>query len=153
MYARQEASQLRQEFWTAFGLYMAPVLSAEGDKINWVNYKTGEKHLHFRMDAGNRSALIAIEFRHADAGLRQLYFEQMLQLKPMLETHLAEPWNWLPQFTDDHGRTVSRISQELDGVSVLRKNDWPALVSFLKPRIIALDAFWSEARYFFEALR
>ncbi|OLY93445.1 protein of unknown function [Cnuella takakiae] len=153
MYARNEASQIRQEFWTAFGLYMHPVLSAEGEKINWVNYKTGEKNLHFRMDAGNRSALIAIELRHHDDGLRQIYYEQLLQLKPSLEAHLQESWSWEPAFTDDHGRTISRVVLELDGVSVMRKDDWPKLVSFLKPRIIALDAFWSEARYFFEALR
>lgn len=153
MFPRQEASLLRQEFWTAFGLYMVPILSAEGEHISWINYKTGEKHFQFRMDAGNRAALIAIELRHPDASLRQLYFEQMVQLRPLLETHLSESWNWEPEYTDEHGRTISRISCEQAGISVLRKTDWPQLVSFLKPRIIALDAFWSEARYFFEALR
>ena len=105
------------------------------------------------MDAGISSVFIAIELRHPDAVLRQLYFKQMQQLKPLLETHLAESWNWEPEFTDEHGRSISRIGHQLLGVSVMRKDDWPALVSFLKPRIIALDAFWSEARYFFEALR
>lgn len=153
MYARHEVSQFRQEFWTAFGLYMNPVLSAEGEKINWINYKTGEKNVHFRMDAGNRSVLIAIELRHSDAGLRQIYYEQLLQLQPLLESQLGEAWTWETSFTDDHGHTISRVYRQLDGASVMRKEDWPKLVSFLKPRIIALDAFWSEARYFFEALR
>ena len=56
MYSRQEASILKQEFWTSFGLYMNPVLSSEGEKINWVNYKTGEKGIRFKMHADNRSA-------------------------------------------------------------------------------------------------
>ena len=51
MFSKQESSQLKKEFWTAFGLYMKPVPFAEGEKNNWVNYKTGEKHLAFRMDA------------------------------------------------------------------------------------------------------
>ncbi|RYZ23162.1 MAG: DUF4268 domain-containing protein, partial [Chitinophagaceae bacterium] len=36
---------------------------------------------------------------------------------------------------------------------IFRREDWPELISFFKPRIVALDAFWSEAKYFFEALR
>ncbi|MGN6618356.1 MAG: DUF4268 domain-containing protein, partial [Ilyomonas sp.] len=54
MYSKQEASQLRQEFWTVFGQYMLPVLSSEGMKISWTNYKTGEKNIYFRMNADNK---------------------------------------------------------------------------------------------------
>jgi hypothetical protein len=43
MYSKDQASQLKQEFWTAFGQYMGPVLSAEGLRTNWINYKTGVK--------------------------------------------------------------------------------------------------------------
>lgn len=153
MFSRQEASRIRQEFWTAFGLYMSPVPGAEGEKVNWINYKTGEKHVQFRMDAGNNTATVAIELRHPDTGVRQLYFEQMQQLKAILEAHLGESWNWQTEVADEHGRYFSRIYTELPGVSVFRKTDWPALVSFFKPRIVALDAFWSEARYSFEMLR
>ncbi len=40
----------------------------------------------------------------------------------------------------------------LNGVSIFNKEDWPQLISFFKQRIIALDQFWSTARYGFEAL-
>jgi len=30
----------------------------------------------------------------------------------------------------------------LPAVNILKENDWPAIISFLKPRIIALDKFW-----------
>lgn len=153
MYTRHEASQLRQEFWTAFGLYMAPVPSAEGEKIAWVNYKTGEKFCFFKMDAGNRSASIAVELHHPDAAVRHLFFDQLYQLKPALEAQLGEAWQWQREATNEQGKACSRVWCELCDVSVFRKSDWPLLVSFFKPRITALDAFWSEARYYFEALR
>ena len=41
MYSKQELSRIREEFWTSFGRYMQPILSADGEKVNWVNYKTG----------------------------------------------------------------------------------------------------------------
>ncbi|RPD43606.1 DUF4268 domain-containing protein [Paracnuella aquatica] len=153
MFSRQEASRIRQEFWTAFGLYMAPVHSADGEKINWINYKTGEKHVQFRMDAGSNAATIGIEMRHPDAGVRHLFMEQLQQVKKILEAHLGESWTWQHEAEDENGKAFSRVYQQLPNVSVFRKDDWPALVSFFKPRIRALDAFWSEARYSFEALR
>jgi hypothetical protein len=60
MYSKQEASLLTQQFWTSFGQYLVPVLSAEGEKINWINYKTGEKDIRFTMMTGNRTAKISI---------------------------------------------------------------------------------------------
>jgi hypothetical protein len=153
MYSRQQASELRQAFWTALGKYMQPILSAEGEKVNWVNYKTGEKNIYFRMNAGSRSSSIAIEITHPNTELQQLYFEQFVQLKTLLHSALNEEWNWQLHFVDNNGKVISRIYKELNNVSLFNQNDWPALISFFKPRIIALDEFWSSARYGFEALR
>jgi hypothetical protein len=153
MYSRQEASQLRQEFWTVFGQYMTPVLSAEGEKINWINYKTGEKDISFRMQADNKKASVAIELTHKDKDIQQLYFEQFLQLKRIFNETAGDEWNWMLLTHDENGRMISRIYAEHTGVSIYKKEDWPTLISFFKPRIIALDEFWSQAKYTFEALR
>lgn len=153
MYSRQEASQLRQAFWTTFGRYMAPQPAAEGMRVNWVNYKTGERHLTFAMEAGHKSASIGITLSHPDTGIRELYYEQLTELKALMHGALGEEWTWAPLVADENGRTVSRVYKELPGVSVFRQEDWPALIQFFKPRIIALDEFWSGAKYPFGALR
>jgi hypothetical protein len=153
MFTREEASHIREEFWTTFGRYMAPVLSAEGMKINWVNYHTRVKDVYFRMDAGSRSASIFISLEHRDPGIRELYFQQFLELKNMLHAAIGEVWDWQPQVAVGEGKVISRIYKELGGASILNKDHWPDLISFLKPRIIALDSFWADARYSFEGLR
>jgi len=153
MYSKQEASQLRQEFWTAFGQYMTPVLSGEGEKTNWINYKTGEKDIYFRMNADNKKASIGIELTHKDEGIQALYFEQFQQLKNLLLNALEENWIWLLHARDDHGKRISRIYTEINGVSIFKREDWPQLISFFKPRIIALDEYWSTAKHAFEAMR
>ena len=118
-----------------------------------MNYKTGIKYLYFRMEAGKRSASISIEIAHPDAGIQELFFEQFLELKNILHSTLAEDWEWqLHEMTED-GKTISRIVRKLYNVSIFNKNDWPALISFFKPRIIALDEFWSDAKYAFDALK
>jgi hypothetical protein len=152
MFSKNEASKLRQEFWTSFGLYMSPILSADQEKINWVNYKTGLKDFSFRMDADKRAASIAIELSHADTIIQQLYFEQLEGLKPLLSESLGEEWDWQLLVHNSAGKFVSRVEKRQEGVSIYRKEDWPRLISFFKPRIILLDEFWSNAKYSIEAL-
>lgn len=132
---------------------MSPQLSAEGEKINWINYKTGEKHIQFRLSADNKSATIGIAIIHPDATLREIYFEQFIRLKNIFTGFMEEEWHWQPVVYDEHGKLMSMISTTLSNVSVFRREDWPAIISFFKPRLIALDAFWSNVKYSFEMLR
>jgi hypothetical protein len=153
MYSKEHASQVRQAFWTAFGQYIAPHPSAEGYKVNWVNYKTGVKDVYFRMKADQKMASIAIELTHKDIGVQELYYEQFLELKGYLHGVIGEEWDWELHGKNEYGQTLSRISKSMAGVSIFNQDDWPELISFFKPRIIALDEFWSDAKYkFFELL-
>jgi hypothetical protein len=153
MYSKQEASKLKHQFWTSFGLYLAPVLSADGEKINWLNYKTGIKYIHFRMDADSRKAYIGIEISHPDKDIQELFFQHFQQLRKILEETVDEQWIWKLHNRNDHGKTISSIYTELSPVNIFDKQDWPALISFFKPRIIALDEWWSQVKYAFEALQ
>lgn len=153
MYSKDQASQLKQAFWTTFGQYISPQLSAEGLKINWINYKTGIKHLYFKMQADNKKAAIAIEFTHPDEGIRELVFEQFKAYKKLFEDQLQEEWEWELVSEDEFGKKISRIYKVLPEVSIFKKEDWPTLISFLKPRMIALDEFWNDAQYSFEVFK
>lgn len=181
MYSKDQASQLKQAFWTAFGKYIAPQLSSDGLKINWINYKTGIKHLYFKMHADQKNAFIAIEIANPDLEIQELIFEQfkayqkifsetiistliksnenaydsLITNKNQLLTNdnLQEEWEWQLHIQDEHYKTVSRIIKYLPDVSIFKQEDWPALISFLKPRMIALDEFWSDAQYSFDSFK
>jgi hypothetical protein len=150
MYNRQQASILKQAFWTAFGKYMAPVPDAEGNKINWINYKTGVKQVYFRMEANSASASIAIEITHPDPAMRQQVFNQFFQLRDMLHEQLGEHWNWVASRINESGKEAAVINAVKKDVSVFAQGDWPDIISFLKPRLIALDNFWSVVKPMFE---
>jgi hypothetical protein len=153
MYKREEAARLREEFWTTFGRYMSPVPSSEGMKINWINYRTTFKDIHFRMQAGQQSAVISISLEHDDEDVRELYFRQFEAYKTMLHAALGEQWEWQQNVLVAEQKVISRIYKELPGHSLFNKEHWPELISFFKPRIIALDQFWEDAKYGFEGLR
>lgn len=152
MYSKEEASRLRQQFWINLGKYMKPIPSAEGLAINWINYKTGVKHVFFRMNAEKRDAIISIDITHPDKQIRKIYFDQFKALKILFNEALNEDWDWEEETTNDFGIPLSRISKKIDGVSIFNQNDWQALISFLKPRIIALDQFWTDVKPIFEAI-
>jgi hypothetical protein len=142
MYGKQQASLIRKNFWTNFGQYMRPLTGAGEEAVNWLNYKTGIKHIYFRMDADSKRAGIAIELTHPDRLQREHFFYQLQQLKSVLEQITGEQWQWEPAITDEHGKVFSRAGTILTGVNVFDTDDWPEIISFFKPRIIALDKFW-----------
>ncbi len=152
MYSKQQASQIRQTFWSTFGQYMSPILSADNEKINWVNYKTGQKHVYFKLNADQKFASIGIEITHPALDEQKKFYNQFVDLKNMLHTSLGENWDWVLHTTDENDKVVSRIFIEIVGKSIYNKEDWPALISFFKPRLIALDTFWSQAQYGFQTL-
>ncbi len=152
MYSKAESSAIRKEFWIKFGQYMKPVPSASGFRVNWPNYKTGIRDIYFRMKAERGFASIGIEIAHSDEELQELYFDQFIQLKKILVLSLDEEWDWKLLQSNEFGQPVSRIEKVLKGVDVMNENDWPAIISFLKPRIIGLDDFWDQVKPGFEGI-
>lgn len=130
---------------------MKPIPNAEGRRINWPNYKTGVRHIYFRMKAERDFASIGIEIGHPDEELQELYFDQFGQFKKMLESIVCEEWNWELLQENEFGQLVSRIEKILPAVNVMDSEDWPEIIAFLKPRIIALDEFWNNVKPGFES--
>jgi hypothetical protein len=148
MYTKQDISKQKQAFWTAFGKYMQPILSADGEPINWINYKTCNKQFSIKMDVDSKQARIALVVHHTDAETHRNYYDRLVRLKPIFEETVGEQdWQWLASKTDEHGKVTSEIEKILTGVNFFQSEDWASIISFLKPRLMALDAFWSMVRY------
>ena len=102
------------------------------------------------MRAERNHAAIAIELGHADLEMQELVLDQFSQLKKILEECIKEEWIWRLHVKNEMGQPISKIEFILEGVNVLDSNDWPSIISFLKPRIIALDHFWDQVKPGFE---
>jgi len=152
MYSKKELADTQQRFWTAFGQYMRPVPSAFGDQPNWVNYKTGFRHVYFRLDAGRKGARVAIEITHKDTEERMRWMNQLKSMRGMIESGIGEDWVWADQMQDEFGRQISCIYKELDGTDLMQESDWPEIIAFFKQHIIMLDACWAEVRDILEAV-
>ncbi len=152
MYTREEASAVRQKFWTSFGKYMQPIPSATGEKVNWINYHTGIKGVAFKMNADNNVAYVAIEICLTNTILQQQYFEVFLNLKKHFVTLAGNEWVFENELENGYGKTVSIISTSISKINIFRETDWPMIISFFKKNMIALDAFWAEYKIAFEMI-
>lgn len=150
MHSKQQPGALHNRFWETFGRYMAPVLSASGGKISWTNYHTGLPGISFRMYVAGSEAYVGIEISDEDNAARREYFSRFRLLKAVFEAFSGEGWHWEEEAVNYNGHAVSRIYSRLENVSISNEADWPAIISFLKPRIISLDGFWHDNFPFFE---
>ena len=145
MYSAQEAAAIKEEFWTKLGQYLSPIPSANGQKINWINYKTGVKTIRFKMDALSKEAFVGVDII-AEEALRLKLFDVFKKFKKQFPAG----YEWAEYCEDEFGRVLSRIFIEKENVSVFRKNDWPELIQFFKEQVLAWDVFWQENKDFFE---
>lgn len=150
MYSKKTASAVHNRFWETFGKYMAPVLSASGGRIHWLNYQTGIKPIVFRMHVTTMDSYIGIEIMASEMEKRNEYFHRFCVLKTSFEQIAGSGWKWEDEAINMNGEVVSRIFKTLEPVNINNQNDWPVIISFLKPHIISLDAFWHIHFMFFE---
>ncbi len=152
MYTKDEASLVRQKFWTAFGKYMQPVPSASGEKVNWINYKTGIKGIYFKMDANKDVAYVSVEIFLPDKTLEHQYCQTFRTLAKQFEELVGMGWEAKENFITNDGKSVSNIYIALQNVNIFKESDWPSIIAFLKKNMIALDAFWDLYKPAFELL-
>ncbi len=124
---------------------MKPVPGSEGGTINWLNYKTGVRDLYFRLDADKRKASVAIEL-HGREDQRLARLEQLRAMQRILEAETGESWEWQAGHPDESGLMISRIVVFREPLNIFNPDTWPGIISFFKPRIMALDAFWANVK-------
>ena len=95
------------------------------------------------MDANTDHARIAIELRHPELSEQKKVYDQFVELRSIMAGTLNEEWDWKFNHRDEDGQNISSISTTLYDVNIFQQEDWPSIISFLKPRIIALDEFWN----------
>jgi len=152
MYTKQHASQLRHQFWTRVGQYMAPVPSAEGKKINWINYKTDQKHIDIKLNADQHAAIIGLEISHPLAAEQQKMMQVLQMHRSKLPLVPGSRWEWRLPEKNTYNNKVPGIFASLLPINMFDEADWPTLISFFKTHLLALDVFWSNARYALEMM-
>ena len=152
MFTKEDIQQINTEFWQGLTDKLGRKKNPHGSKVNWTKYNTGVGHLYFRMEADEMGARLCIDLQFSDAGVREVYYEQFLEFKNLLEKKLTG-LKWYPEFDHWNGKQIARIAAELKGVSLFNRSDWPDMQRFLISNFVELDKFWLEFGEVFLALK
>ncbi len=90
------------------------------------------------------SISLCYDIQFKDAGIQAIFWEQLTELKVVLENNMSIPTNWEPRFLNNEGQTIGRISWRLDGSNFYNQADWPVIYAFFKKHLKEFDVFYQE---------
>lgn len=129
MFSKQEAQQVRKEFWIAFG---------KSFPRKWILYDTQIKDFSFKFYADNKKAQVSIDIEMKDALFRNAYYEKLWSLEAVLEEKLGTI-NKDEHYELENGKIISRFWVTLPGVSILNKNTWSLIFQFFVEKMSAFE--------------
>lgn len=144
MFTKDQRKQLNEHFWTAFQKQMKPFKSSNGRRINWINYPSDIPHIFVRMEADTEGARLCYDVQFKDLDVRSIVWEQLQELKAVLEDSMQHPTLWEQNKVLSDGRTIDRISWELKPVNYLVSDDQARMLIFLQNRLLEFDRFYQE---------
>ncbi len=144
MISKEELKTRNSEFWTEFQNEMRNVRSSSGRRMNWINYPTGVKDVYVRMETNGKSTIFALDIQPKDDGIRSILWEQMTELRRVLEDEMGEATEWSEYNREFAGRTISRVYWQTDQLNFFNDADLPAIRKFLREKVIAFDVFYEE---------
>lgn len=140
MYSKEEAQQLRKEFWASFSNYTKFYSRKMGEPIRWVLYKTGIKGLELKFDIENKVVRVALEINNkSEDRLFDIYVE-LDKYKSILESSFNGELIWTDSFKLPEGKIVSRIYTELEGINYHNPDNWPQLFRFMAENMHLLQS-------------
>lgn len=144
MISKEELKERNSEFWTSFQKEMRNLRSSNGRRINWINYPMGVKDIYLRMETTGKLTSFAIDVQPKDDGIRSILWEQMTELRRVLEDTMGEATEWAEFDREVAGRNVSRIVWVESGLNFFNDEDLPKITAFLREKLIAFDSFYQE---------
>lgn len=143
MFSKEERKAYNAAFWTRFKEQAGVNKGANGKRINWVNYPTHLKQVYVRLHADTKFARLSIEIQDKDEGIRDLIWEQFIELKKVLENEMPASGDWEKEAFNTANQPIARISWTLENVNMYERKDWQKIFNFFIPLLIGFDRFYS----------
>ena len=144
MLSREQQKQFNLDFWGEFKEYMKKHRSSNGRRINWLNYPSDVKDVYIRLYADSKIASLSLDIQSRDEGIRAIIWEQMTELRAIMEKIMNVHGEWIYDLNLPDGRTISRITWSKKGLNYLKTEDKERIFEFLKFNLLGFDKFYQE---------
>ena len=135
MFSKDEALQIKKDFWIAF--------AAEYPR-KWLLYNTKIKDVTFKFYVDNKKALVLLDIEPKDEEKRKIYYEKVESLKTILLEDYLDDVIFERNFYLETGKVISRVWVEKTGISINNKNTWPEVFDFFAEKMDAFERFFYE---------
>lgn len=133
MFSREEAKQIRQQFWIFFG---------KRYPRKWLRYNTGIKDVALKFDFDTDQASVAIECTSIDEIDRIYYFEKLESLQHILRDEVSKDVVFEKTHILDTRKEISRVFINKPHVNVHCKTDWPDVFDFFNEYMNKMEVFF-----------
>lgn len=144
MLPKEERKAWNEAFWAGFKAHMRACLSYSGKRVNWLNYPTQVKNTYLRLVCDGKQVAICYDIQFKDPGIQAIFWEQLTELKVVLESNMSITTFWEPQYVNNEGQTIGRISWYLEGANFYNQQNWPQIYAFFKKHLREFDVFYQE---------
>jgi hypothetical protein len=135
MFSKEEALQIKKDFWIAF---------AEEYPRKWLLYNTKIKDVTFKFYVDNKKAQVLLDIEPKDEEKRKIYYEKVESLKTILLEDYLDDVIFERNFYLETGKVISRVWVEKTGISINNKNTWPEIFDFFAEKMDAFECFFYE---------
>ena len=134
MFSKNEAQELKKEFWTAFG---------KSFPRKWLLYDTKIKDFSFKFSADPKKAEVSLDIEMKDELFRNAYYEKIWSLENMLREEIGvfQKDEFYPL---ENGKIISRMWVTKENVSLFNKNTWQEIFEFFVQKMEGFERFFYE---------
>lgn len=132
MFSKEEAAQIKKEFWIAFG---------KSFPRKWILYDTKIKDFSFKFSADKKKAEVSLDIEIKDEIFRNAYYEKIWSLEDLLKDYVGE-FQKEEFYTLENEKIISRIWVEKTGVSIFNKNSWREIFEFFVEKMDGFERFF-----------
>ena len=144
MLSKEELKEKNSDFWNEFRKEMNKQSSVSGRQVNWINYPTDVKDIYIRMEVDAKGARLCFDVQPKSDDIRSILWEQMTELKAVMEDVMGTEANWNEESHFWNGRLISRIKWEDNELNYFNDEDIPKIIEFLKDKLVRFDKFYQE---------
>jgi hypothetical protein len=144
VFTKEEKKAINTTFWGNVKKALNKVPDAEGKFIQWLNYPLKIKDGFLRLTVDNQKAIISLDIQSSDEGVRALIWEQLEELRKVMESEVTYPAVWDKNAVNNAGQNISQIRWELDNVSLYESKDEDKIINFFSTTLKQFDTFYSE---------
>ena len=144
MLSKEARKERNEKFWSGFKEYMRGTLSSTGKRVNWLNYKTEVQDTYLRLICDGKSTAVCYDIQFKDTGIKAIFWEQLGELKKVLEASMQQETCWEENMTTKEGLSIGRISWSIENLNFYNDEDWDKIYAFYKNRLVEFDEFYQE---------